>query len=105
MNFKHISIIALASFLISIYLLLGIGYASQPAMEAKGNMYLEVIETARTLKPDETMLVWIDINATVDVYNDYWLPADPTLYGIKWVTITFDPDIKQSNLFWTLAKI
>lgn len=81
--------------------------ASQPSMEAKvkGNSYLKLLEIAKTLQPGDKILTWIDINATVDHFGYYYLPADPSLYGIKWITITFAPDIKKSKLFWCLAEI
>lgn len=95
----------LASIFISICLPLTASYTSQPTTEAKGALNSKLIRTAKTLQPDDKLLVWIDINATMDRFSNYYLPADPSLYGIKWVTITFDPGIKESELFWCLAEI
>lgn len=71
----------------------------------KGNSHLKLLEIAKTLQPDDSMLVWIDINATVDHFGGYYLPADPSLYGINWAIITFAPDISESGLLWCLAEI
>jgi len=81
--------------------------ARQPAIEvvSKGNSHLKLLEIAKTLQLNDRILVWIDINATMDRFSNYYLPADPSVYGIKWVTITFAPDINKSKLFWCLAEI
>ncbi|MBX5326093.1 MAG: hypothetical protein ACQXXH_04690 [Candidatus Bathyarchaeia archaeon] len=81
--------------------------ASQPLIEAgaKGNSHLKLLEVVRALQPDDKILVWIDINATGDRFGGHYLPADPSLYGIKWTIITFAPDMEGSKLFWCLAEV
>jgi len=62
-------------------------------------------ESLKDLQPNDLVLVWVDIQAWIDRNNDTWLPADPAFYGIKWILITFDPDIEQNHLFWCLAEV
>jgi hypothetical protein len=106
MKAKYLPTVVLASFLLVLSLTLVTVNASQPiaGTKSKGNSHLKLLEITKTLQPDDSMLVWIDINATVDHFGGYYLPADPSLYGIKWVMITFAPDISQSRLFWCLAE-
>jgi len=61
----------------------------------------QLLEIARTVRPNDTLLVWIDINAT----GRYHLPADPSLYGVRRIAITFSPDIEESRLLWCLAEV
>lgn len=106
MRIKQIvKITLLALFLISLGSGLGDTYASQHILNTKGKSYLELIGVAKTLQPDDKLLVWIDINSTVDRLGFHYLPADPTLFGIKWIIISFAPDISESGLFWCLTEI
>jgi serine protease AprX len=95
--------IAIAS--IMIYLLSESSYATQSTVVVKGHKYLEVMQAARYVEPEDKMLVWVDINATMDCFGEPYLPADPSLYGLKWITITYASNIKESGLFWCLAEI
>ena len=105
MKIKRIAIAVLASFLVSFSFTFGETHASQPSMGTKGKAYLELLRIAINLQPDSKIIVWIDINATVNGPGHYSLPADPLLYGIKSITLTHAPDIDESNLFWCLTEI
>jgi len=65
--------------------------------------YLEGI--LKSLQPNDWILVWVDVEARVDKFGDKYLYADPALYGINWIMITFDPDIGQNNVFWVLSEM
>lgn len=57
----------------------------------------EFTDKLKTLQPNDVIPVWVDIEAWVDRFNDTYLPADPALYGIRWIMITFAPDVSARN--------
>jgi hypothetical protein len=105
MKVRRVLVITISLFVVSICLSITASHASQLATQAEDKLSSELIEAARALEPDDRLLVWIDINATVNCFGHKYLPADPRLYAIKWVTITFAPDMNESKLFWCLAEI
>jgi serine protease AprX len=58
-----------------------------------------------SLQSNENFLAWIDVQASVNEFGDKPLPADPALYGINWILISYAPDIEKNNLFWVLAEV
>ena len=88
--------------------------SSQLSVNASNNMLpkaqgislsSEFTDKLKTLQPNDVIHVWVDIEAWVDRFNDTYLPADPALYGIRWIMITFAPGVKQNNMFWVLAEV
>jgi len=65
----------------------------------------ELAESLKNLRTNEIVLLWVDIKALMDGFGNAYLPEDPALYGIRWIMITFDPNIEQTHLFWVLAEV
>lgn len=80
-------------------------YASQPSVNIEGKLDQKLVEAAKALRPDDKLSVWIDLNMTEDVAGNHYLPADPSLYGIKHKIITFATDNEESRLVWCLTDI
>jgi serine protease AprX len=62
-------------------------------------------EKLKSLDPSDIILVWIDVQARVDRFNNLYLPEDPAVCGIRWILITFDPKANENHLFWVLAEV
>lgn len=103
---KYVKIILLTLLIVILFHLTQVNVYGQSGLSTElGHTDSELNEKLKSLDPKDIVLVWIDIQARTDSFNEVYLPEDPALRGIRWILITFDPNIEQNHQFWVLAEV